>query len=98
LGPGYVVFFFNTVSDTLVGPFTASGSSKKGVEPGAWSEVVDAHTFSGNFRVEWETLHEVKHARRRFPFLKDLDACKLSSLQVEDLLSALNKAPLFRQT
>lgn len=98
LGPGYVVFFFNTVSDTLVGPFTASGSSRTGLQPGAWSEVVDAHTFSGNFRVEWETLHEIKHARRKFPFLKDLDACKLSSLQVEDLLNALKKAPLFHQT
>ena len=98
LGPGYVVFFFNTISDTLVGPFTASGSSRKGPEPGAWTEVVDARTFSGNFRVEWETLHEMKHARRVFPFLQDLDACKLSSLQVEDMLNALKKAPLYRQT
>lgn len=95
--PGYLVFFLNTDSDTLVGPFTASGSSKKGPEPGAWTEVVDPHTFSGNFRVEWEELHEMKYARGKFPYLKDLTACKLSSLQVEDLINALKKAPLFHQ-
>ena len=98
IGPGYLVFFFNTDSDTLVGPFTASGSSKIGPESGAWTQVIDPHTFSGNFRVEWEELHELKHARRKFPFLKDLNACKLSPLQVNDLVNALKKSPLFHQT
>ncbi|MGA3191571.1 MAG: hypothetical protein ABSD73_03545 [Candidatus Bathyarchaeia archaeon] len=98
IGPGYLVFFFNTGSDTLVGPFTASGSSKTGPEPGAWTQAIDPHTFSGNFKVEWEELHELNHARRKFPFLKDLNACKLSPLQVEDVISALKKAPLFHQT
>lgn len=98
IGPGYLVFFINTDSETLVGPFTASGSSETGPEPGAWTEVIDPHTFSGNFRVEWEELHEIKSARGKFPFLKDLNSCKLSSLQVEDLLVALKKAPLYHQT
>jgi hypothetical protein len=97
IGPGYLVFFFNTDSDTLVGPFTASGSSKTGPEPGAWTQVIDPHTFSGNFKVEWEELHESSHVRSKFPFLKDLNACKLSPLQVEDLVNALKKAPLFQQ-
>ena len=98
IGPGFLVFFVNTDSDTLVGPFTASGSSKTGPEPGAWTQVIDPHTFSGNFKVVWEELHELKHARRKFPFLKDLNACKLSQLQVNDLINALKKAPLFHQT
>ena len=98
IGPGYLVFFFNANSDTLVGPFTASGSSRTGPQPGAWTEVIDQHSFSGNFRVEWEELHEMKGAKRKFPFLKDLHACKLSSLQVEDMIEALKKAPPFHQT
>lgn len=98
IGSGNLIFFVDTESDTLVGPFTASGSSKTGPEPGAWTQVIDTHSFSGNFRVEWEELHELKHARRKFPFLKDLNACKLSPLQVEDLISALRKAPSFHQT
>ncbi len=98
IGPGFLVFFVNTDSDTLVGPFTATGSSKTGPEPGAWTQTIDPHTFSGNFKVEWEELHELKHARKKFPFLKDLNACKLSQLQVNDLVNALKKAPLFHQT
>lgn len=98
IGPGYLVFFVNTDLDTLVGPFTASGSSKTGLEPGAWTQVIEPRTFSGNFMVEWEELHELRHARREFPFLKDLNACKLSPFQVEELLSALKKSPLFHQT
>ena len=98
MGPGSLVFFVNAESDTLVGPFTASGSSKTGPEAGAWTQVIDPHTFSGNFKVEWEELHELQHARKKFPFLKDLNSCKLSPLQVNNLVSALRKAPLFHET
>jgi len=40
-------------------------------------------------------LHELKNAQDVFPFLKDINTCKLSRLQTQDLLNALKEAPLF---
>ena len=87
---GSIVFLLNMVSNTLVGPFTAAGHSGTGLKPGGWREVVDA-----GIRVEWENLHELKNAQDVFPFLKDINTCKLSRLQTQDLLNALKEAPLF---
>ena len=89
---GSVVFLLNLDSNTLVGPFTAAGST--GLKSGSWREVTDARTNAG-IRVEWENLHELKDAQDMFPFLKDLNVCKLSHFQAQDLLNALKEAPLF---
>jgi len=91
---GSIVFLFNMDLKTLVGPFTAAGSSKTGLEPGGWREVTDMRTNAG-IRVEWENLHELKNAQDKFPFLKDINICKLSHFQTQDLLNALKEAPLF---
>jgi len=98
LALGSIVFLFDVDSDTLVGPFTAAGPGRRGMEPGAWTESVDELSFSGNFKVTWEELHKIENARERFPFLRDRKNCRLSQLQVEDLLDALKEGDLFRVT
>jgi hypothetical protein len=95
VGVGSVVFLLNTDSNTLIGPFTAAGSRRTGLEPGTWKEVTDEHNVSENIRVKWENLHELKNPQARFPFLKDIKTCKLSQLQTQEMLDALDKAPLF---
>ena len=91
---GSVVFLLNVDSNTLVGPFTVSGSSETDLKPGAWRDVTDTQTNAG-IRVEWEDLHELKNAQDTFPFLKDINVCKLSHFQTQDLLNALKEAPSF---
>jgi hypothetical protein len=89
-----IVFLLNTDSNVLVGPFTATSSTRTGLEPGTWTEAIDTHSFSGNIKVEWEELHEIRDAQDSFPFLKDIKTCRLTHLQIQDLLDALKKAPL----
>jgi hypothetical protein len=89
---GSVVFLLNMDSGTLVGPFTASGSAGTGLEPGGWREVTDAKNKT-SIAVEWEELHEMKNAQERFPFLKDINTCRLSHFQTQDLMNALKEAP-----
>jgi hypothetical protein len=91
---GSIVFLLNMDSDMLVGPFTATGSSGVGIKPGSWREVTDRRT-NASIRVEWEDLHELKNAQNVFPFLKDINVCKLSHFQTQDLLNALREAPPF---
>jgi hypothetical protein len=91
---GSIVFFLNMDSNTLVGPFTVSGSSETDLKPGTWRDVTDTRTNAG-IRVEWEDLHELKNAQDMFPFLKDINVCKLSHFQTQDLLNALKEAPSF---
>jgi hypothetical protein len=91
---GSTVFLLNLDSNTLVGPFTAAGPTGTGLKPGGWREVTDTRT-NASIRVEWENLHELKSAQDRFPFLKDINICKLSHFQTQDLLNALKEAPLF---
>jgi hypothetical protein len=92
---GTVVFFFNSGSNTLVGPFTAGEAGVADLEPGAWMEEVDERKVSENFRVEWEELHELSDAAEKFPFLTNLKICKLSDFKTQELLNALKDAPLF---
>jgi hypothetical protein len=91
---GSIVFLLNMDSNTLVGPFTATGSARTGLEPGGWREVTDTQN-KASIRVEREELHEMKDAQDKFPFLKDINTCKLSHFQTQDLLNALKEAPLF---
>jgi hypothetical protein len=98
LALGSMVFLFDVSSDTLVGPFTAAGFARSGMQPGAWTESIDESSFSGNFKVTWEELHKIENAGQLFPFLNDRKNCRLSRLQVQDLLDALKKGELFRTT
>jgi len=95
LEDGSVVFLLNADSNELVGPFTAVASAGTGLEPGAWEEVMDEHDISENIRVKWENLHELKNPQVKFPFLKDIKTHKLSQLQTQEMLDALDEAPLF---
>jgi len=90
---GSVVFLLNPDSNTLIGPFTAADSNRTGLEPGTWNEVTDTHLLSENIKVEWEDLHEMKNAQDKFPFLKNIKTCKLSTFQTQDMLTALSQAP-----
>jgi len=94
LDVGSIIFLYNMDSNTVVGPFTATGSAESGMKPGAWRDFTENRTNAG-IRVGWENLHELKNAREKFSFLKDINVCKLSHFQTQDLLDALNDAPLF---
>jgi hypothetical protein len=91
---GSIVFLLNMDSNTLVGPFTAAASTRIGLEPGGWTEVTDDRN-KVSIRVQREELHEMKNALDKFPFLKDINTCKLSHFQTQDLLNALKEGPLF---
>jgi hypothetical protein len=56
---------------------------------------LDESSFSGNFRVTWEELRKIEGAGERFPFLRDRKNCRLSRLQVQDLLDMLKKGDLY---
>jgi hypothetical protein len=90
---GSTVFLYNMNADTVVGPFTATGSTGPGLEQGSWKEITDINNKS-NVRVEWEDLHELTNAREKFSFLEDLEICKLSHFQTQELMDALKNAPL----
>jgi len=92
---GSLVFLHNMDSNTLVGPFTVTGSSRVSTEPGGWREVIDPHGTNAGIKVEWEDVHELKNAREKFPFLKDINVCKLSDIQIQGLMIALKEAPAF---
>jgi len=93
-GQGTIVFFFNSDSNTLVGPFTVGEAGEIELEPGAWREEVGEKDVSENFRVEWEELHELKNASEKLPFLNNPEICKLSDFKAQELLNVLNEAPL----
>ena len=90
---GSIVFFLNLDSDTLVGPFTATGSAGAGLELGGWKEVTNSKN-KATVRVEWEDVHELTDVKDKFPFLTNINTCKLSHFQTQDLLNALKEAPL----
>lgn len=92
---GSFVFLFNLDSNTIVGPFTATGSTGSGLEPGGWKEVTDERN-KASVRLEWEDLHELRDANDKFSFLKDTNTCRLSHFQTQDLLEALKEAPLLK--
>jgi hypothetical protein len=92
-----VIFLLNDDTGTLLGPFTAA-QRPEDLEKGAWYSSVEKHAFSGNVRVEWERLHELKNATDNLPFLKDTRNCALTHLQTQELLAALKNAPLYSES
>jgi Development and cell death domain len=92
-----VIFLLNNETNTLLGPFTVV-QGPEDLEKGTWYSSVDEHSFSENIKVEWESLHELKNATDKIPFLKDTKDCSLSDLQTQELLSILKDAPLYTES
>lgn len=92
-----VIFLLNEETKTLLGPFTVA-QAPEDLEKGAWYSSVDEHSFSENFKVEWESLHELKNAADRIPFLKDKKECALTERQTQELLIELRKAPSYSES
>jgi len=92
-----VIFLFNGETGTLLGPFTVA-EAPEDMEKGAWYSRIDENRFSENMEVEWESLHELKNATDKIPFLKDVKECALSGLQTQELLMTLKKAPLYSES
>jgi hypothetical protein len=91
-----VIFLLNDETGTLLGPFTVV-EGPEDLEKGAWYSDVDEHSVSENFKVEWESLHELKNGLDMIPFLKDKKVCALSDVQTQELLDELRKAPLYSE-
>ena len=95
---GALVFLLNNESDTLIGPFTASNELETGLEPGTWKSRIDTNSFSGNIVVSWQSLHEIKNASKKISFLKNIDDCKLTHYQIQELLEVLEKSPQYTES
>ena len=92
-----VIFLLNDETKTLLGPFTVV-QGPEDLEKGTWYSSVDEHSFSENIKVEWESLHELKNATDKIPFLKDAKECALTDFQIQELLSTLKGAPLYAES
>ena len=88
-----VIFLYVSESDKLIGPFTVADEKRTNLQPGTWTSSIDRSSLSGNIKVEWEKLHELKNAQEKFTFLKDLKICTLSQSQIQEMLDALKEAP-----
>jgi len=92
-----VIFLFNAETGTLLGPFTAAESPEE-LEKGTWYTSVERNRFSGNIKLTWESLHELKNAPEKTPLLKNIKDCALSSFQTQELLRILKEAPLYPES
>ena len=89
-----VVFLHVPEVNTLVGPFTVVDKKRVDLQPGTWTSSIDrSSSLSGNIKVEWEKVRELKNAQDKFTFLKNLNACTLSQSQIQEMLDALKEAP-----
>ena len=93
---GTSLFLYNVDSKTLFGPFRAASEGKWNIDPAAW-ENVRPLAFPAQVSVEWDELHEIKTAHRKCEFLGRgvRSLCKLTLDQTNDLLDALQEAPLY---
>jgi hypothetical protein len=92
---GAVIFLLNVKSNLLIGPFTASEELSTGLEPGTWNTSLNNESFSGNIDIQWENLHELKNATNDISFLKNIDDCKLTHYQIQEILEVLKESPLY---
>jgi hypothetical protein len=89
---GAVVFLHILESNKLIGPFTVVDEKRTNLQPGTWTSSIDQSSVSGNIKVEWEELHELKNAQEKCSFLKNLNTYTLSHFQTQELLDALKEA------
>lgn len=90
-----VVFLFNSKTEVIVGPFTVGQSSGE-LEKGALYSYMQTDRFSENIMVNWENVHKLEKALEKLPFLKNIKTCSLSPLRTQQVLTALQKAPLIQ--
>lgn len=88
-----VVFLYVPETDALIGPFTVADEPSAYLQPGTWTSSVDRRNISGNIKVEWEELHELKTARKKLSFLKEANTCSLTQSQIQEMLDTLKEAP-----
>jgi hypothetical protein len=88
-----VIFLYVSESDKLIGPFTVADEKRTNLQLGTWTSSIERNSLSGNIKVEWEGLHELENAQKKFAFLKDLKTCTLSQSQIQEMLDALKEAP-----
>jgi len=77
----------------LIGPFTVVDEKRTNLQPRTRTNNIDQNSFSGNIKVEWEELHELKNVQEKFSFLKNLDICTLSHFQTQELFDVLKETP-----
>ena len=92
-----VLFLLNDETGTLLGPFTVV-QGPEDLEKGTWYSSVNKESVSENLKIEWESLHELKKATDKIPFLKDTKECALSNLQTQELLTELRNAPSYSES
>ena len=92
-----IIFLFNDETKNLLGPFTVAQGPEDLVK-GAWYSSVETDSFSGNIKLEWESLHELNNATDKIPFLKDTKNCGISYLQTQGLLTELKKSPIYSES
>ena len=92
-----VIFLLNGETGTLLGPFTVV-QGPEDLEKGTWYSSVNKESVSENLKIEWESLHELKKATDKIPFLKDTKECALSNLQTQELLTELRNAPSYSES
>jgi len=90
---GSVLFLYDPDVKSLLGPFTAAEEGASRIETGAWSTKIDEHSASANVKLEWEDLHLIDNVDEQLPFLSKLKTCALSTLQVQEVMTALREAP-----
>ncbi|NVM55744.1 MAG: hypothetical protein HWN66_18740 [Candidatus Helarchaeota archaeon] len=91
---GTPLFLYNIDSKTLFGSFRARSQGKWNIDPAAW-ENVRPLVFPAQVLVNWDKLHEIKAAYKRWGFLRDGNLCKLTLEQTNALIDALEEAPLY---
>jgi hypothetical protein len=89
-----LLFLLSEKTGILLGPFTVAQEPENLIK-GAWFSSVEKNQISENIKVEWESLHEPKNATETIPFLRNIKSCTLSPLQTQELITKLERAPLY---
>ncbi len=93
---GSVVFLFNPDEKTLLGPFTALTEGATELDKGTWAMRVDENIPSEDLKVTWEQLHILHDAAEKLPMLATLKACRLTSLETQNVLDTLAQGEIYQ--
>ncbi|HUJ84215.1 MAG TPA: hypothetical protein VLV84_01260, partial [Candidatus Acidoferrales bacterium] len=94
LKEGSVVFLYNSVDKSLLGPFTTLSEGDE-LDAGTWVENEEHQYPYDDIKVTWEDLHVLQNAPEKLPFLNDPKTCKLSTGQIQRTLDLLRQEPLY---
>ena len=92
---GTPLLLYSVDSKTLFGPFRAASEGKWNIDPAAW-ENMRPLAFPAQVSVDWDKLHEIKAAHKKWKLLGRHvhSLCKLTLNQTNELIGALEEAPL----